>query len=112
MKDKVAEAIKKRGDNIVHDAAAKLRDAARNFAMSCCGARGYQTGELANALRGLADELDGKTQIWIIPHYFWEKAREKAFDEFMTQFDALTRFVNKNIEFKDGNCTEPAEEAR
>ena len=114
MKEKVAQAIEKRGQAKVHDAAQRLREAAKAFADGC--GEGYSGSnidkEVAKALRALADEFDGTSRQFIVPTYYWDKANQKAYEEFMKQFDAMTRFVNQGIEFKDGNCVMPGEEAR
>lgn len=110
MEEKVAQAIEKRGKAKVHDAAQKLRNAAEQFAKDFYGYSGYNPKDLAKALRALADEFEGKENAFIVPKVFWEQANQRAYDEFMTQFDHLTQYVNRNIEFKNGNCQMPDKE--
>lgn len=110
MKEKVAQAIEKRGKAKVHDAAQKLREAAKKFTGDCGFICNINPKKIAETLRCLADEFDGTTKAFIVPTYFWDQANQKAYEEFMKQFDAMTRFVNQGIEFKDGNCVMPGEE--
>ncbi len=108
MKEKVARAIEKRGEAKVHNAAEKLREAARRFVEECGFGYCNSTSKItASVLRGLADEFDGTTKSFVVPTCFWDRANQKAYEEFMNQFDAMTRFVNQGIEFKDGNCIMP-----
>lgn len=112
MKEKVAQAIEKRGKAKIHNAAQKLREAVRRF-VDDCGLNWNEhahSKEIAKLLRALANEYDGTSKKLIVPAYFWNEANERAYDEFMNQFDALTRFVNHGIELKDGNCVMPGEE--
>ncbi len=104
MKNKVAKAIKNRAEAKVNNEASKLRNAARNF-MDELGFKYSPNNKLlAETLRTLADQIEGKEDSWIIPKKIWEAAEHQAFEEFNNQFDALTRFVNQGITFTDGNC--------
>jgi len=111
MKEKVAKAIKDRAKAKVNDAANEMRKAVNRFHEQF-GIHHSQTLEnretvVAN-LRSLADSIEGKGA-WIIPKSVWKNAEIKAYDEFMNQFDALTRFVNQNISCPDGDCIRPEE---
>lgn len=111
MKDKVVQAIEKRGKNMVSDAADKLRTDIKKFCTGC-GDSFANGKQIAQALRALADQYDGTSKAWVIPEYFWEKAKERALNDFMNQFDSLTRFVNKDIECVDAQCEEPTKEVQ
>jgi monomeric isocitrate dehydrogenase len=103
LKSKVAQAISKRAEGKVNDAANEMRKAVNSF----CEKFGVHDKKRADVLRALADNIEGKTSKWIIPQKIFDIANEQAFEEFRNQFDALTRFVNQGI-----NCVDAGIEAQ
>lgn len=111
MKAKVAEAIKKRGEAKVKHAAEQLKEAVSLFMKNAAYPYGGYSNKLtAEILRNLANKLDGTSEKWGIPKEVWDAANQRAYEEFMNQFDALTRFVNQGIGEIDSDCSNPEEE--